>query len=479
MQQDLFTGRKRELQGLKALLAKKTASLVVIRGRRRIGKSRLIDEFAKDMPYFVFTGLPPEKKTTAKSQRAEFVRQLNAKFELPGLKADDWGDLFTILSKSLPSGRIILMLDEITWMGSKDPDFLGKLKIVWDLYFSKMPNLILILCGSISSWIEKNIISSTGFFGRISHKIHLGELNLTECNQLLEKVGFKGSTQEKFNVLSLTGGIPWYLEQINPKFTSLENIRRLCFTPNGLFLDEFKNIFHDLFGKRSESYGKIVEFLANGPADNAAIADNIHYANSGQLSEYLEELVLAGYLGREHTWTLKTGKESRNSRYRIRDNFLRFYLKYMAPNLNKIARDSFRDVSLFSIPSWESMMGLQFENLVLNNRDLLLRELGIRPEEVIYDNPFFQKKGIRKKGCQIDYLVQTRFGNLFVCEVKFSRNPIPSNVIQEVQTRLEALQTPRGHAKLPVLIHVNGISSEIEESGFFSHIIDFGNLLHD
>ena len=111
------------------------------------------------------------------------------------------------------------------------------------------------------------------------------------------------------------------------------------------------------------------------------------------MSEYLENLVLAGYLGREYTWSIKTGKESRISRLRIRDNFLRFYLKYIAPNLSKIERDAFRNISLYSIPSWEAMMGLQFENLVLNNRDLVLRELGIRPEEVVYDNPFFKKKG--------------------------------------------------------------------------------------
>lgn len=475
---DQFIGRKNELLGLKALLAKKSASLVVIRGRRRVGKSRLVDQFAKGLTYYDFTGLPPHKDTTAQSQRDEFARQLKENFGYLSSGADDWGDLFTQLAKSLPGERVIVLLDEITWMGSKDPTFLGKLKIVWDLHFSKMPNLILILCGSVSSWIEKNILSSTGFFGRISHKIHLGELSLFESNQLLEKMGFKGSSQEKFLILAMTGGIPWYLEQINPYLSALENIRRLCFTPDGLLVDEFKNIFHDLFGKRSERYRKIVEFLADGPADSNTIAKKMSYANSGILSEYLEEMVLAGYLSREHTWVIKTGKESRNCRYRIRDNFLRFYFKFMAPNLSKIARDSFRNISLYSIPSWESMMGLQFENLVLNNRDLLIQEIGIRPEEVVYDNPYFQKKTTTRKGCQIDYLVQTRYGNLFTCEIKFSRHPLTPNVIEEMKSKLKSFQIPRGHAKLPVLIHVNGISPEIEESGFFSRIIDFSHFLY-
>lgn len=479
MKKDLFTGRKQELDDLRGLLDKKSASLVVIRGRRRIGKSSLVDRFATGMTYFAFTGLPPEKDTTAKSQREEFARQLKVLLGLPGLKADDWGDLFTVLAKSLPKGKVIVMLDEITWMGSKDPTFLGKLKIVWDLYLSKMSNLILILCGSISSWIEKNIIGSTAFFGRISHKIHLGELSLGESNELLEKVGFRGSAQEKFIILSLTGGIPWYIEQIKSKASAVENMRRLCFRPDGLLVDEFKNIFHDLFGKRSETYGKIVEALANGPQDNTAIAEQIGYENSGQLSTYLEDLLLAGYLGREYTWSLKTGEESRKSRFRIRDNFLRFYLKYMAPNLSKIERDSFKNITLYSLPSWESIMGLQFENLVLNNRTLILQKLGIRPEEVVYDNPYFQKQTVRKRGCQIDYLVQTRFGNLFACEVRFSRHPISSNIIQEFQTKFQNLQIPHGFAILPVLIHVNGVIPEVEESGFFSRIIDFGSLIDE
>lgn len=474
--QSLFTGRKKELEGLSILLAKKSSSLVVIRGRRRIGKSRLVDEFAKGMTYFNFTGLPPDENTTAQSQREEFARQLKLILGL-SVKADDWGDLFTTLSRSLPKGRVIILLDEITWMGSKDPTFLGKLKIVWDLYFSKMPNLILVLCGSISAWIEKNIISSTGFFGRISHKIHLRELSLAECNDLLCKIGFQGSVQEKFLILSLTGGVPWYLEQINPKQTASENIKRLCFTPDGLFVDEFKNIFYDLFGSRSTIYGKIVEFLANGPSDNRLIAEGIQYSNSGQLSEYLEELVLAGYLSREHSWSFVTGNESRHMRYRIRDNFVRFYVKYMAPNLNKIERDAFKNISLYSISSWESMMGLQFENLVINNRELLLKELGIRPEEVVYDNPFFQKATKSKLGCQIDYLIQTRFGNLFICEIKFSRHPITMSVIKEIQAKIQSLKIPHGHAILPVLIHVNGVTEEVIDDSFFARIIDFGQLL--
>ena len=178
-----FFGRQRELGLLRSLLKKKSASLVVIKGRRRIGKSRLAEEFAGDIKTSFFVGLPPEVGVTAQAQRDDFAKQLERELGIVGLKADDWGDLFWHLAKGLGTGRRLLILDEINWMGCEDPTFLGKLKTAWDRYFKSNPQLILILSGSVSSWIERHIIKSTGFFGRISLDLTLEELSLSECNQ--------------------------------------------------------------------------------------------------------------------------------------------------------------------------------------------------------------------------------------------------------------------------------------------------------
>ena len=94
-----FVGREDELKELKRLYGKRTASLVVVKGRRRVGKSRLIREFGRGKSLYMFSGIPVTKETTAQSQRGEFARQLAEQFGLPSLKADDWGDLFTLLSK--------------------------------------------------------------------------------------------------------------------------------------------------------------------------------------------------------------------------------------------------------------------------------------------------------------------------------------------------------------------------------------------
>ena len=472
-----FIGRKESLAKLKGLFKKKTASLVVIRGRRRIGKSRLVEEFAKGTTFYFFTGLAPIPKMTPNLQREEFARQLQEQLGIPGLKGEDWGDLFTILAKYTSKGKMVILLDEISWMGSLDPTFLGKLKITWDIYLSKNPELILVLCGSVSSWIEKNIISSTGFFGRISQKIFLNELSLPSCNRMLEEIGFKGSIMEKLILLSITGGVPWYLELLNPSLSAPENIKQLCFEKDGVLFDEFKQIFHDLFGKRSDIYQNIVKLLVNGPADYQTISKELNYPSGGPLSEYLTELILSGYIERDYTWSIKTGKESKLLQYRLADNYLRFYLKYIEPNHNKIEKGHFIIKSLTTLTNWDAILGFQFENLVLHNRKIVQKSLKIDPSDIVYDNPFFQRKTTKQLGCQIDYLIQTRYNTLYICEIKFSRKEISPAIVNEVKEKIKRLKYPKGFSCIPVLIHINGYSKLIEENEFFMETIDFGDFL--
>lgn len=472
-----FVGRKSELSSLHDCLKRKRASLVVIKGRRRIGKSRLVEEFAREKKFYFFSGLPPENNVTAQLQRNEFSRQTGEQLGLRGLTAGDWGDLFALLAKSTSKGRVIILLDEISWMGSKDPTFLGKLKIAWDLYFSKNPQLMLILCGSISSWIDKNIISSTGFLGRIALKITLKELSLKESNLLLNQIGFKTSAMEKFMLLSLTGEIPWYLELINAKLSASENIKRLCFMADGILTDEFKNIFNDLFGQRGDVYRKIVECLAQAPTEYSDICNCLGYPSGGPLSEYLDDLVTSGYIRRDYTWSFKTGKEAKLSQFRLQDNYLRFYLKYIGSNINKIKKGQFQDIAISSFPGWNSLLGLQFENMVLNNRNLVWKKIGIKLEEIVADNPFFQRKTVNQKGCQIDYMIQTKYNCLYVCEIKCSKNQIGTNIIRDVQEKIARIKKPKGFSCRPVLIHAGEVSSDVLDSDFFAEIIDFGVLL--
>lgn len=472
-----FVGREKELQDLQLLFKKKSASLVVVQGRRRIGKSRLITEFGKDHLYYSFSGLPPVKGITAQKQRDEFARQMGEALGLQGLKSDDWATLFTLLAKQVQHGKVVILFDEISWMGSKDSSFLGKIKNAWDLHFKQNPELILVLCGSISPWIEKNILSSTGFLGRISLIIYLQELSLKESSLFFQKTVRKPSHYEQIKVLSLTGGIPRYLEEVQTSMTAEENIKRLCFRKSGILYREFDDIFSDLFSKRSNFYKDIVNQLVAGSLEFNEIVEALKSVKNGHMNEYLDNLVKSGFITRDYTWNIKDGKESSLSKYRLSDNYVRFYLKYILPNKNKIIRGHFETQSIFSLLGWEVIMGLQFENLVLNNRRLIIEKLHLNSDIIVTDNPFFQRKTLKTPGCQIDYLIQTKFNSLFVCEMKFSKNPIGNEIIKEMNEKLQALVTPKGFSKFPVLIHVNGVQDSVVNSGFFSEIIDFTDFL--
>lgn len=470
----LFIGRERELAILHELLHARTASLVVIKGRRRIGKSRLIEEFStqSEMRTLYFWGLAPEDKINAEDQRRHFANQLEKQIEMPGLRADDWDHLFGLIAKNTNSGRIIIVFDEINWMGSKDPTFLPKLKTAWDAAFSKNPELIIILSGSMSGWIEKNILNSTGFFGRVTLSMTLEELPLKNCSLFWGANANKVSAYEKFKVLSVTGGVPLYLELIRPELSAKENIERLCFRREGLLFNEFDRIFSDLFSRRSDTYKKIIEQLIMGPASMETILKGLNHTPSGTFSDYLDDLVNTGYIMRDYTWIIKSKKQSKTSQYRLRDNYLRFFLKYIEPK-----KDIIRKSGFISVPEWHTIMGLQFENLVLNNRTAIYNILSINLSEIVYDNPFLQTKTKARDGCQIDLLIQVRFNLLYLCEIKFSKDKIESSIIEEIEEKIKRLILPRGFSIRPVLIHVNGVNESVEDAEYFSHIIDFSQFL--
>jgi hypothetical protein len=457
---------------LQELFKKKSASLVVIRGRRRIGKSRLAQEFANKIPHYVFSGLPPTNDISSADQREEFARQLQREMKIPLPRADDWGDLFWNLAQQVQKGKIVLVLDEISWMGSKDATFLGKLKTTWDLHFKSNPQLILILCGSISSWIEKNILSSTGFMGRISLDIILEELPLYECNEFWNSEQDRVSAFDKLKVLSVIGGVPRYLEEILPNQSAEINIQKLCFRKEGFLFNEFERIFSDLFSNRSAIYKIIVERLAEGLCELKDIYTALKVEKSGVISGYMDDLVTAGFVSQDFTWHLKTGRDSKLSHYRLKDNYLRFYLKYIEPNKKKIARQGLK-----FLPQWQSTIGLQFENLVLSNRKTIQHILRIDSSEIVNDNPFFQRKSKNRSGCQVDYMIQTKFRTCYLCEIKFCSQEITKSVIVEVKQKIRSLTLPKNISIRPVLIHVNGVTDGVLESEYFSQIIDFGKLL--
>jgi hypothetical protein len=124
-------------------------------------------------------------------------------------------------------------------------------------------------------------------------------------------------------------------------------------------------------------------------------------------------------------------------------------------------------------------MGLQLENLVLNNRQLIHQALKLYPEDIVNDNPFFQKPTSKQQGCQIDYMVQTKHQTLYICEIKFTKQPIGMEVVTEIQRKIDSLKRPKGFSCRPVLIHVNGASQDVLDSDYFAAVIDMAEFLEN
>jgi len=467
-----FIGRKQELTDLKGLLKKSSASLVVIRGRRRIGKSRLAEQFSASFTksYF-FSGLPPEKEMVAQDQRNEFARQMR-RYGIAVDSAEDWGDLLTDVADDCINGRVLVVLDEITWMGDLDPTFLPKLKTIWDMHFKKNPKLILLISGSNSPWIEKNILGSTGFVGRISYQLHLKELPLCRCNEFWQNSP-NISSYEKFKILSVTGGIPRYLEEIRTDLTAEQNLLSLCYHSTGILFHEFEQIFSDLFARRNRSYKEIVSCLASGWLTMGELAEKVGLSKGGDFSALLDNLVEAGFISRDGGWNIGQEREERLGHYRVSDNYVRFYLKYIEPYKKRILIGHRN-----ALPrGWMSIMGLQFENLVCNNGSSLFRILRLNDDEVVWAGPHIQRATSSQQGCQIDYLIQTKYRVLYLCEIKFSEREIPFSIVKEVAEKAKRLKIPRGFSLRCILIHVNGISERLQYDTFFSNIIDFAEFL--
>ena len=475
----MFVGREDQLKQLQNLWRKPVASLVTCRGRRRIGKSTLICEFAKRnrVRFLKLEGVQPREGVTNETQLEAFARQLAEQCHEPYAPLTNWFDAFARLDGCIDSrAKTVVLLDEISWMGKFDVRFPGELKYAWDNRFSKKPKLIVVLCGSVSSWIDKNILKSKGFVGRTSLNLTIPELSMSECCKFWSGSGGRVvATREIVDVLSITGGVPKYLENIVPTATADENIAEMCFSPGGLLVDEFYEIFNDVLDENLGFKKKLLMALADGSKSPTEIADVLGIERGGTVTSNLEGLEAAGFVAKDEGLNPISGKRSNLVRYRISDNYTRFYLKYIEPQRSLIAKGAYRFVSVEHLPGWNAILGLQFETLVCNNLLPLMRMLNLDRTLLLSAAPYRQGATVRTKGCQIDLLLQTRHTS-YVIEI-MRREKIGEDVVSEVQEKLRRFKVRQGMGVVPVLVYEGHISKRIEADGFFANMISADRLL--
>ncbi|HBJ83079.1 MAG TPA: ATPase [Verrucomicrobiales bacterium] len=472
-----FHGRRFYADQFERLFRKPKASLVVVQGRRRIGKSAFVTHCGQTYAdhFLKFEGLGPREDGGVAEQLAAFAEQLAAQTKLPRMTLETWPQALQILATALPTtGKVVLLLDEISWMAAGDKDFAGHLKIAWDNLFSTRQNLVVVLCGSVSSWIEENLLKSTGFVGRTSWVFTLPPMPLPECVPFWRGKAARISTLEKIKTLAVTGGVPRYLEEIDPAQTAEQNIHRLCFDAGGLLFREFEDLFSSVFNRRADRYRDICHALS-GPAKTLTeLSKQLKIGRGGIITEALTELESAGFITADLPFSPLGGTEKRIAKYRLSDNYTRFYLRYVAPEKKRIAGGLYRQRALETLPQWDSIMGLQFENLVLTNRDPLLRHIDLANTPILNAGPYFQGKTLRTEACQIDMLLRTK-KSLYVIEIKL-RDKIPPACITDVQEKIRRLKLPKGTPCRTVLVYHGELDASIPDEDYFDYLVPFERL---
>ena len=473
-----FFGREEQLEKLDALWRKGTSSLVLIAGRRRIGKSTLVEEFAarSRCTFIELVGLAPDEQMTNRRQIDNFCERLAKATGMPEAKADCWPKAFDALDAALRNrGRTVVFLDEISWMGKYDTSFAAFLKTAWDTQFSRHEKLVFVVAGSVSAWINRNIQRSKGFVGRISLDFTLRELPLDKCLEFWGAQAGRTSTRDILDILSVTGGVPKYLGEIDPRLSPDENVRRLCFDPDGYLFKDFDRIFDDVFGGTLAAKKRILMALAEGPASVSELAEKFGCDPNGHLSGDLGELEEAGFVAGSSGKNPVTGKAVREVRYRLRDNYTRFYLRYVLPKRETIQNGFFKPVALERLPGWDAIMGLQFENLVLNNIPSLAPLIGLVGKNVESAAPYFKSGRKSGNGVQIDYLVQLPRCT-YVIEIK-RKQRIGKAIENEVQQKIDRLALPRNRSVKTVLVYEGELEPAVDEDGFFDYIVPADQLL--
>ena len=475
-----FFGRERLVGRLSELWGKSVSSFVTCRGRRRVGKSTLIERFAEcsDARFIKIEGIKPSPSTTDEDERRSFAEQLALQTGAERACPMNWLDAFVRLSKEIrDDGRTVVLLDEVSWMGAFDPMFAPTLKIAWDNHLKKHDRLVFVVCGSVSTWIRDNIIGNKAFYGRRSADIVVPELQLRECVKFWGDRAETLSEREILDVLSVTGGIPKYLEEINPSLSSRDNIRNLCFFPNSLLRLDFDEMFEDVVTRQPKLSGRILRVLAGGAKSVTEIAASLGVKKSGDITDALEQLVESGMAARDSGTNPATGVAARERPYRLKDNYSRFYLKYVEPSKESIDADAFAFSGLEQFKGWETDMGLQFENLVVNNFRELLAPLRLDRVMIRSAAPFRRAGSTKtgRKGCQIDMLVQTEEA-FYVVEIKRQAH-IGHDIIEEVREKCRLLPHPPLVSIRTALVYSGELAPSVEASGYFDAIVPFGKLL--
>ena len=331
-------GREKEYKKLKDIYDSNRPEFVVVKGRRRVGKTYLINNTFNEQFAFKHTGVSPvdlaeDDKSRLKTQLEEFYYSL-IRYGYKGKRPTSWLQAFYFLENLLISNdsgkRQIIFIDELPWLDTPKSNFISSFENFWNNWASANKNILLIACGSSSSWLDDNFINNYGgLYARVTRIIDLSPFTLKETKEFYEANNVIMSDYDIVQSYMIFGGIPFYLSQMEPRLSLAQNVNELFYSNNAIFKNEYNQLFRSIF-KNPEDTKKIIEALSKKRIGltKKEISDITKISDGGRLTNYLDSLISNNMIIKYTPFT-----ERKNSyHYKLIDQFCLFYLYFVQGN---------------------------------------------------------------------------------------------------------------------------------------------------
>ena len=414
----MIIGREKETQELLRALESDRTEFVVLYGRRRVGKTFLIDSVYRDHIVFRHAGLPPKKATPKQRMKLQLeafaVSLRRAGAEVPETGFATWMDAFYALEQFLnrwdKDKKRVVFLDELPWMDTVSSNFLDAFQYFWSNYLCYQNHIVLAVTGSASSWILENIVNNDkGFYARDTHEILLKPFTLRETRKLLEANGVHFSSYEVAQIYMAVGGVPYYLNFFLGGESVAQNIDRLFFGSAAKLGDEFKKLFTSQF-TTPELCEKIVRALAEKSIGMSGeeLSSSVGLKSSGSFYGVLRALRSSGFLEEYSLF----GERARDTYFKLVDPFCYFYLKQVEPH----QRDARYWSNNASSSHAMSFYGYAYELLCFAHAEQIKSALGISGIDARIA-PFLERSA--EGSAQIDMVIRRADNVTNLCEAKW------------------------------------------------------------
>lgn len=470
-------GRKEEVNKLNELYSSKKAELVAVYGRQGVGKTYLVDETFKDHFTFRHTGLSPfdeEGNNLLEKQLNHFHRSLLFYGYKNESAPKDWYEAFYMLQNFLEKKgkkRLLVFLDELPWLDTPRSNFISAFEGFWNNYGCHKSNLIVVVCGSATSWIQNKLINNHGgLYNRITYELKLSPFTLKECEQYYQSVGVPFTRYDIVQSYMAFGGIPYYMFYIEGNLSLAQNIDKLFFEKDAKLKYEYDRLFSSMFSN-PETVKTIVEYLStrNMGYTRKEITNKLHISNGGSLSTSLNALIASDFVIKY----VPFGLNKRETYYKLIDPFCLFYLQFLLKQ-KKTSENFFeQNITSQSVNIWR---GLAYENVCFNHIKQIKKAMGV--VGVISSNSAWASEE-KENNVQIDLLIQRNDNVVDMCEIKFysGKFRVDKDYYQTIIERqtLLASKLSRKEVVHNVLITTFDVVKN-QYSNIFNHVITLDDL---